>query len=129
MADAAETNEYRTGQNDRERVGVIGVWTHLADSLLDNARNVRALVDVIGVEHVCIGTDTKLTQPLPRRMGPGLDGRSSADPRPGQRVGERTNMALQDQAAGFYFVVVDAMLKAGFTPDESGKIGGGNYLV
>jgi membrane dipeptidase len=43
--------------------GVIGVWTHLADTPLDYARNVRALVDVIGVEHVCIGTDTKLTQP------------------------------------------------------------------
>ena len=44
------------------------------------------------------------------------------------RVGERTNQAWQDQTAGFYFVVVDAMLKTGFTPDEIGKIGGGNFL-
>jgi membrane dipeptidase len=45
--------------------GVVGVWTHLADTPLDYARNIRALVDVIGIDHVCIGTDTKLTQPSP----------------------------------------------------------------
>ncbi len=101
--------------------GVIGVWTHLADTPLDYAKNIRALVDVIGVDHVCIGTDTKLTQPFGGRGGG----------RPGQqtpRVGERTNLAWQDQTAGFYYVVVDAMLKTGFTPDEIGKIGGGNFL-
>jgi membrane dipeptidase len=42
--------------------GLIGVWTHLADTPLDYARNVRAMVDVIGVDHVCIGTDTKQTK-------------------------------------------------------------------
>ncbi len=85
--------------------GVIGVWTHLADTPLDYARNVRALVDVSGVDHVCIGTDTKLTQP---RGG--------------------TNQAWQGQTAGFYYVVVDAMLKTGFTPDDIAKIGGGNFI-
>src|SRR3954447_10817697 len=50
--------------------GLVGVWTHLADTPLEYARNVRALVDVIGVDHVCIGTDTKLTQPSPRPNGP-----------------------------------------------------------
>ena len=44
------------------------------------------------------------------------------------RVGERTNLTWQDQTAGFYYVVVDALLKTGFTPDEIGKIGGGNFL-
>jgi membrane dipeptidase len=115
--------------------GLIGVWTHLADTPLEYARNVRALVDVIGVEHVCIGTDTKLTQPSPRPIGPGPDGLDHGAPasvsdsgqqRP--RVGERTNQAWQDQTAGFYYVVVDAMLKTGFTPEEIGKIGGGNVL-
>ena len=93
--------------------GLVGVWTHLADSPLEYARNIRALADVIGVDHVCVGTDTKLTQP-----GGGRGGRG----------GERTNQAWQDQTAGFYFVVVDAMLKTGFTADEIGKIGGGNFL-
>ena len=96
--------------------GLVGVWTHLADTPLDYSRNIRALVDVIGMDHVCIGTDTKLTPPSPR-PGPQHP-----------RVGERTNQAWQDQTAGFYYVVVDAMLKTGFTRGEIGKIGGGNFL-
>ena len=113
--------------------GLIGVWTHLADTPSDYARNVRALVDVIGVDHVCIGTDTKLTQPTPRPMGPGPGGRGpggppQGGPRPGPRVGERTNLAWQDQTAGFYYVTVDALIKTGFSADEIGKIGGENFL-
>ncbi len=106
--------------------GLVGVWTHLADTPLDYARNVRALADVIGIDHVCIGTDTKLTQPSARRNGPPPGGPSPGAPR--ARVGERTNQAWQDETAGFYYVVVDAMLKTGFKPDEIGKIGGGNFL-
>lgn len=99
--------------------GAIGVWTHLADTPIEYAKNIRAMVDAIGVDHVCIGTDTKLTQPgaRPGGRGPG-----------GGRPGERTNQAWQDQTAGFYYVVVDAMLKTGFSPLEIGKIGGGNFL-
>jgi membrane dipeptidase len=99
--------------------GAIGVWTHLSDTPLDYAKNIRALVDVIGVDHVCIGTDTKLTPATPRPGAP-------ANQPP--RIGERTNMAWADQKEGFYFVVVNAMLAVGFTPDEIGKIGGGNFL-
>ena len=111
--------------------GLVGVWTHLADTPLDYARNVRALVDVIGINHVCIGTDTKLTQPGARRNGPAPGGDRPGGPSPGApraRFGERTNQAWQDETAGFYYVVVDAMLKTGFKPDEIGKIGGGNFL-
>lgn len=127
--------------------GAVGVWTHLSDTPLEYAKNIRALVDVIGVDHVCIGTDTKLTTPAPRfggpppSEGPRPGGEGPAGPpagerppqgfRPGQqhaRIGERTNEAWADEKAGFYYVVVDAMLKTGFTADEIGKIGGGNYL-
>jgi len=100
--------------------GVIGVWTHLADTPLAYAQNVRALVDVVGIDHVCIGTDTKLT-PSYRPGGPQPGGQN------GGRPGERTNFAWQDQKFGFYYTVVDAMLKTGFTPDEIGKFGGGNF--
>lgn len=125
-----------------EAGGVIGVWTHLADTPLEYARNIRALVDVVGIDHVCIGTDTKLTLPY-RPAGPGQPGSKSGgdpdgppanNPRDGQgggqnhgRVGERTNQAWQVQKVGFYYVVVDAMLKTGFTADEIGKVGGGNF--
>ena len=113
--------------------GLVGVWTHLANTPLDYAQNIRALSDVIGVDHVCIGTDTKLTQPSPRPRGPGPGGPGPAGPpqggpRPGLRVGERTNLAWQNQTQGFYYVVVDAMLRTGFKSDEIAKIGGGNFL-
>jgi membrane dipeptidase len=116
--------------------GAVGVWTHLSDTPLEYARNVRALVEVIGVEHVCIGTDTKLTRPDDSPGGPGSggprpNGAGPDGPRPGQqpaRIGERTNQAWADQTVGFYYAVVDAMLKTGFTPDDIGKIGGGNFL-
>lgn len=100
--------------------GVIGVWTHLADTPLAYAQNIRAMVDVIGVDHVCIGTDTKMTHPY---RSPGSDPGGNKNGRPG----ERTNEAWQDQKVGFYYAVVDAMLKTGFTEDEIGKIGGGNF--
>ncbi|MDE1160582.1 MAG: membrane dipeptidase [Acidobacteriaceae bacterium] len=126
--------------------GLVGVWTHLADTPLAYAQNLRAMADVIGVDHVCIGTDTKLTQPAPRGFGPppggGPGGQHHEGPppqggpegngfRPGQqhaRVGERTNEAWEGETTGFYYTVVDAMLKTGFTPDEIAKIGGGNFL-
>ncbi|MEO6686350.1 MAG: membrane dipeptidase, partial [Dyadobacter sp.] len=103
--------------------GVIGVWTHLADTPMDYAKNVRALVDVVGIDHVCIGTDTKLTasyRPAGAQNGPGGG-------QQGERIGERTNLAWKDQKFGFYYTVVDAMLKIGFTKDEIGKFGGGNF--
>lgn len=137
--------------------GVIGVWTHLADSPLTYAQNIRALVDVVGTDHVCIGTDTKLTPPYrfpggfgARPNGPRPDG---AGPQPGDspgngpdgpprgnntqnspgggpnrsRVGERTNEAWADQKVGFYYAVVDSLFKTGFNEAEIGKIGGGNF--
>jgi len=95
--------------------GVLGVWTHLADSPAAFAQNIRAMVDVVGVDHAAIGTDTKLTAGL-GRGGPG-----------GERPGERTNRVWDGQANGFYATVVDALLKAGFAPDEIARIGGGNF--
>ena len=138
--------------------GVIGVWTHLSDTPLEYAQNIRAMVDVVGIDHAGIGTDTKLTAPYgshdgfgpkPGQQGPppggGNGGQQNGPPGgppmdnkgpggpPGgggnrPRVGERTNEAWQDQKVGFYYAVVDALLKTGFNAEEIGKIGGGNYL-
>lgn len=115
--------------------GVIGVWTHLADTPLEYAENVRALVDVIGIDHVCIGTDTKLTpayrspnESKPKPNENQNDKKENPGEKKGERVGERTNLAWKDQKEGFYFTVVDALLKTGFSENEIGKIGGGNFL-
>lgn len=60
-----------------ETGGVLGVWTHLADTPLEYAQNIRAMVDVVGIEHICLGTDTKLTPAY----------RSPNAPRPGNGPG------------------------------------------
>ena len=92
--------------------GVIGVWTHLASSPAEYAKNIRAMVDVVGIDHVCIGTDTKMTPPIGNNRG---------------RPGERTNEAWKDQSTGFYYTVVASLLQIGFKEEEIGKIGGGNF--
>lgn len=112
--------------------GVIGVWTHLSDSPREYAENVRAMVDVVGIDHVCIGTDTKMTPSYrpPAPQGNKDNRKDKNGPARGEnkpRVGERTNGAWQDQKEGFYYTVVDALLKTGFTEDEIGKFGGGNF--
>jgi membrane dipeptidase len=91
--------------------GLIGVWTHLADTPLEYAKNVRALVDVVGVGHVCIGTDTKMATPI-----------GSTD-----RFGKNTNKSWGNTTEGFFYTVADALLKKGFTEKEIMQIGGGNY--
>ncbi|WP_183557595.1 dipeptidase [Mucilaginibacter sp. SP1R1] len=126
--------------------GVIGVWTHLADSALEYARNIRAMVDVVGIDHVCIGTDTKLTHSNDRPGGPRPDQgikpgenkpqgtgdgkRPDRPPGDGQNQafrGEGSNKNWPEQKSGFYYTVVEAMLKVGFNADEIGKVGGGNF--
>ena len=91
--------------------GIIGVWTHIADTSLDYAKNIRAMVDVVGTEHVCIGTDTK--------MAPAENGNN--------RFGRKTNQSLEEATGGFFYSVVDSLLKTGFTEKEIMQIGGDNY--
>jgi membrane dipeptidase len=90
--------------------GVIGIWTHLADTPIDYAKNIRAMVDVVGTEHVCLGTDTKMAPPI-----------NSTD-----RFEKKTNQSWENTNDGFFYTVVDAMLKTGFTEKEIIQIGGGN---
>jgi membrane dipeptidase len=130
--------------------GVIGVWAHLSDTPLEYAKNIRAMVDVVGVDHVCIGTDTKLTTPYRPPFNPNdqwnkppkdgsSDGKGHNDHKDGlrpdfakgpqgERIGERTNLVWKGQKVGFYYAVVDALLKTGFNEEEIAKICGGNFL-
>lgn len=91
--------------------GVIGVWTHLADTPSDYAKNVKALVDIVGVEHVCIGTDTKIAPPI-----------GNSD-----RFGKKTNQSWDNTTEGFLYTVIDALLKIGFAEKEIVQICGENY--
>jgi membrane dipeptidase len=86
--------------------GIVGVWTHLADSLQEFVESIKAMVDAIGSDHVGMGTDTDLLS---------------------SRVGSGTNRAWSGLTGGFFNAVVGEMLRQGFTPDDIGKVGGGNY--
>ncbi len=116
--------------------GLIGVWTHLADSPLEYAQNVRAMVEVVGIDHVCIGTDTKLTPAYrsPGNSGPQPGGNHTDQHQDGslqdknpRQSGQRTNKFWPNQSVGFYYAIVDALLKTSFTEEEIGKIGGENF--
>jgi membrane dipeptidase len=96
--------------------GVVGVWRHLTDTPLDYAQNIRAMVDAIGVDNVCIGTDTKITRAIKPK--------DSSTP----RLGEFSNGIWENQQNGFFYEVVDAMLKTGFSEKDIVKIGSTNFL-
>ena len=100
--------------------GVIGIWTHLADTPSDYVQNIRAMIDVVGVDHVCIGTDTKMAKLY-------VSNNETNDTKKNERVGEGTNVAWQNQKEGFYYTVVDEMLKVDFTEADITKVGGGNF--
>ena len=79
-----------------ETGGSVGIW-HFFPSLERYVDGLKEMVDVVGVDHVCIGTD--------QQVSPGI---------------------VQDYSKWVHLVA--AMLRGGFSPDEAGKIAGGNYM-
>jgi membrane dipeptidase len=86
--------------------GVVGVWTKGTNTPAEFVKNIKMVADAIGVDHVGIGTDDDL---LSSRTGAGL------------------NRAWQGMTGGFFPVVVEELLRQGFTSAEIAKIGGGNF--
>jgi membrane dipeptidase len=80
-----------------ETGGSVGLW-HFFPSLDKYVDGLKEMAEVVGVDHVSIGTDQSVT--------------------PGG--------SLYDYAQ--WVQLVAAMLRGGFTPEEAGKIAGGNYL-
>ncbi|CAM4066464.1 dipeptidase [Bordetella muralis] len=79
-----------------ETGGAVGIWAIFPD-LEKYVEGLKEMADIIGVDHVCVGTD--------QQVAPG---------------------ALQDYAQ--WVNLIAAMLRGGFTPEEAGKIAGGNYM-
>ena len=79
-----------------ETGGAIGIW-HFFPSLDKYVDGLKEMVDVVGVDHVSVGTD--------QQVNPGI---------------------VQNYSQ--WVLLVAAMLRGGFTPEEAGKIAGGNYL-
>jgi membrane dipeptidase len=79
-----------------ETGGSVGIW-HFFPSLDSYVDGLKEMAEIVGVDHVSIGTDQ-------------FDARG----------------CLEDYARWLHLVA--AMLRAGFTAEEAGKIAGGNYL-
>jgi membrane dipeptidase len=79
-----------------ETGGSVGIW-HFFPCLDNYVEGLKEMADVVGVDHVSIGTDQ-------------FDTRGC--------VGDYTQ----------WVHLVAAMLRGGFTPEEAGKIAGGNYM-
>jgi len=79
-----------------ETGGSVGIW-HFFPSLDRYVDGLKEMAEIIGVDHVSIGTDQ-------------FDARGCAE----------------DYTRWVHLVA--AMLRGGFTPEEAGKIAGGNYL-
>lgn len=89
--------------------GIMGIW-RIFPTVKDYVTGMKQMVDVVGVDHVGIGTDTSLA------LGRG------GGPVPG------TNSSWPDEQNGFLYSVVQEMLTQGFEPDEISKIAGGNFV-
>jgi membrane dipeptidase len=79
-----------------ETGGSIGIW-HFFSSLDKYVDGLKEMAEVVGVDHVSIGTDQHVT--------------------PGS-VADYTR----------WVHLIAAILRAGFSPEETGKIAGGNYM-
>jgi membrane dipeptidase len=79
-----------------ETGGSVGIW-HFFASLDKYVDGLKEMAEIVGVDHVSIGTDQHVT--------PGT---------------------VQDYTQWVHLIA--AMLRGGFTPEEAGKIAGGNYL-
>jgi membrane dipeptidase len=79
-----------------ETGGSVGIW-HFFPSLDKYVDGLKEMAEIVGVDHVSIGTDQHVT--------------------PG---------SVPDYTQWVHLVT--AMLRGGFTPEEAGKIAGGNYM-
>lgn len=95
--------------------GVIGVWPHLASSPQEYALNIKAMVDVVGIDHVTIGTDEKIT--------PEYDERTESY----RNEDNVINHVWKDVNDTFYHSVIAELVELGYSGDDIYKICGGNF--
>jgi membrane dipeptidase len=86
--------------------GVVGIWWRLANSMSEYVLAVKEMVDVVGVDHVGIGTDSEIAASYAYVY---------------------TNQIWPEQDSGFFYAFAAEMLNHGFSPAEVAKIGGDNF--
>ena len=125
--------------------GVIGIWPHLASSPEEYASNIHAMVHIVGIDHVCIGTDSKITPEyseitpeMIERFKREQAEREKNQPKHGDSEEQRPqlpkrdpnaiNHEWQDQPDNFYHSVIRCLLAEGFNEIEIEKIVSGNFM-
>lgn len=125
--------------------GVIGIWPHLASSPEEYASNIRAMVDIVGIDHVCIGTDSKITpeyqemtDEMRERFQKEQAKREAERKAKGEQEGPRPQFQPRNPNAAnhewgqepdnFYHSVIRCLLAEGFNAGEIEKIVSGNFF-
>lgn len=122
--------------------GVIGVWPHLASSAREYAENIKAMVNIMGIDHVSIGTDSKITPEVWEKT-PEMIAEEERHKKEDEKAGHKMDPAMKkmlekdpnavnhvwnDEPLAFYPSVVKALQEVGFNEEEIDKICGGNFL-
>ena len=124
--------------------GVIGIWPHLADTPEEYAANLKAMVDVVGIDHVTIGTDSKITpeynefnpewaahnKEMAEKKESGEERQNNADERrgPPKQNLSAANHVWNDESDSFYHSVIRCLLDMSFSESDIAKIAGGNFM-
>lgn len=127
--------------------GLLGVWPHLAQSAREYAENIKAMVDLVGIDHVTIGTDEKITPAVneitPEMAEEARKRKTTQERQHGEQSGKgeqrpangfpkknpnAVNHVWNDDPMAFYPSVVRELLNVGFTEKEIAKITGGNFV-
>ena len=98
-----------------EQGGVIGIWPHLAGSPEEYALNIQAMVDIVGIDHVTIGTDEKITPEYDEREGKFREEEDAI------------NHVWSDVDDSFYHSLITELAKLGYRKEDIYKICGGNF--
>ena len=95
--------------------GVIGVWPQITETPDVYAKRVRAMTNVVGTDHVALGSDSKITPAFDER-------KKSFNPAPAYK-----NHVWTAVGDSYYHSIVVALAKEGFSKEEIYKLCGGNF--
>lgn len=120
-----------------ENGGVIGLWPHLANSPKEYADNLDAMVKVVGIDNVCIGTDTKITKELNEReiviteeMRKQFANQGNEDNKrkmPVQNL-DAKNHIWEDIDDNFYHSIIVELVNLGYNKEDIEKMASGNFM-
>jgi len=123
--------------------GVIGVWPHMMETPEQYADAIKAMVNVVGIDHVCIGTDTKITpeihewEPRPEMKKQFENSNEGSKQGPNEDMKKKfmqkkdpnaSNHVFASEKDNFYSSVIRCLIEKGFKQKDIKKICAENFL-